>query len=359
MRCFIELLNLVKRFGHRSCRKDNQLAFFFSHGCKADRLKNRGCFRSGQIVQECLGRIRVLADIQHRGGIDDLTAHFRRCSVYTVKAGREGIGGVHHAAVHTGFRNLGGDFLHVGAVGEAACLCQLFLIQAIEVEYLLCILAYRHIAVAHGHEDIARLQQLGQLVKALDALGVAFGNREDNLVFQEVDAAALQHKVQSVRVLLGIAGGIQCVHLLRCGRDEDIAVRTLLDLGLQGTGGVEVVNQGNAGILRLIEFLDLIHRLRHGGRRKNDQFRLVCGEGAWCCQCNQQGQHQQQGDSFFHARYSFSHVSGSVLYKRVFHRLYRLDCPACCLYSGDSEVLKNIVIRLFRIRSSGSDRPCS
>ena len=178
-------------------------------GSRAAELKHGHSFFSGEIVQECLGCSRELSRVQHRCGIDYLTAHLRRCRIHAVKTGRISIGRINNAAVYTGLTDLRRNFLHIGAIGDAAGFRQVFLIQIVISEDFLGVLSDRNIAVAHGHENISGLQQLGQLVETLDSLGVSFGDSQNDLVLQKVDAAALLYEVQSVGVLFRVAGSIQ------------------------------------------------------------------------------------------------------------------------------------------------------
>ena len=90
---------------------------------------------------------------------------------------------------------------------------------------------------------------LGQCVKAVNALVAAFRHAEHHLVFQQVHAAVGIHKVKAFLVHLGRSGDVQLVHLLLTGREEEVAVGTLLDLGLQGAGGIKVEAEGDARVL--------------------------------------------------------------------------------------------------------------
>ena len=90
---------------------------------------------------------------------------------------------------------------------------------------------------------------LGQSIKAVDALVAALGHTEDDLVFQQVHAGGGVHEVQTVGVYVGRSGDVQLVHLLLAGREEEVAVSALLDLGLESTGGIEVEAEGDARVL--------------------------------------------------------------------------------------------------------------
>ena len=90
---------------------------------------------------------------------------------------------------------------------------------------------------------------LGQSIKAVDALVAALRYTEDDLVFQQVHAGGGVHEVQTVGVHVGRSGDVQLVHLLLTGREEEVAVSALLDLGLQGAGGIKVEAEGDARVL--------------------------------------------------------------------------------------------------------------
>ena len=62
-----------------------------------------------------------------------------------------------------------------------------------------------------------------------------------------------------------IIGGVELVHLLLCGGDEEVADRTLLDLGLERAGGVEGEGQRDVGCDLLVELGYLGQRGLHGG----------------------------------------------------------------------------------------------
>ena len=125
------------------------------------------------------------------------------------------------------------------------------------------VLANGNVAVAHRHKNRALLQLIGQVVKALDVLGVALGYAQSDPVLKQVYAGALKHEVQLVGAHFGIGSNIQLIHLLLTGGDEQVALGAFLYLGLQGTGGIEVVSQRNVGRHGLIHFCDLVHGLRH------------------------------------------------------------------------------------------------
>ena len=162
---------------------------------------------------------------------------------------------------------------------------------------------------------------LNEGVIALDALGVAVGNDKGDLVLQEIDTAALQHEVKPVGVLFRVAGRIELVHLLGSGGDEQVAVRTLLDLSLERAGGVEVAGDGHTGVCGLVQALDLRHRFGHGGGGEDDELDLFGGGGLFggdfgCgggrsglltagCQREDHHQRQQQCKGFLHVVSSF------------------------------------------------------
>ena len=90
---------------------------------------------------------------------------------------------------------------------------------------------------------------LGQSIKAVDALVAALGYTEDDLVFQQIHTGGGVHEVQTVGIHVGRSGDVQLVHLLLTGREEEVAVSALLDLGLESTGGIKVEAEGDARVL--------------------------------------------------------------------------------------------------------------
>ena len=190
-----------------------------------------------------------------------------------------GIGGIDDAAVHGTLADLSGHLLHVVAVGQL--IRDGGLVDAVVVEDLQGVLTHGHVAVADGQHHIAVLQQLGKLIKALNALGIAGGNGERHLIFQQVHTAVSDDEIKPVGVLLGITdeAAVHGVHLLGGGGDEQIAVRALLDLGEQLAGGIEVIGNGHVGIILLVHFLELVHGLRHGGGGEHDQLHRLTGRG--------------------------------------------------------------------------------
>ena len=117
------------------------------------------------------------------------------------------------------------------------------------------------------------------MVEALDALGVALGNGERDLVLEQVDAAAGHDPVKTVRILAGIVleAAVERVHLRGSGGDEQVAVCALLDLGEQLAGGIEVVGDGDLGRGGLVKLRDLGQSLRHGGGGEHDQLDRITG----------------------------------------------------------------------------------
>ena len=190
-----------------------------------------------------------------------------------------GVGGIDDAAVHSALTDLRGDFLHVVAVGQL--ICDGGLVDAIVVEDLQGILAHGHVAVADGQHHIAVLQQLGKLVKAFNALGIAGGNGERHLVFQQVHTAVGDDEVKAVGILLRITdqAAVHGVHLLGSGGDKQVTLRALLDLLEQGAGGIEVICNGHVGVVLLVHFLELVHGLRHRGGSEHDQLHRLTGGG--------------------------------------------------------------------------------
>ena len=297
----------------------------------------------------------MLGGLQHGGGVDDLAAHLGGGAVRHGETGGEGVGAVDHAAIHAGFLHLGGDFLHVAAVADQAGIGQLFLVQLIEGQDLLRVLAHGHVGAAHGHQQRAVFQKPGQLVKALHALGVALGHHQDHLVLQQVQAAAFQDEIQAIGVDLGLRGDIQLVHLLLSRGDEQVAVRALLDLGLQGPGGVEVVDDVDLGVVRLVDRLQLGEGFGHGGCRKDDQIGLLRGllrfdaAAGGESKDHAQGQQKRKGLAQSHFVCSFSRISGNVFIQT---RLYVF------IYTK-FETRRGGLTRPCRSRSSGNGRPDS
>ena len=115
----------------------------------------------------------------------------------------------------------------------------------------------------------------GQCVKAVNALVAALRHAEHHLVLQQVHAAVGIHKVQPVLVHIGRSGDVQLVHLLLTGRDEQIAIRALLDLGLEGAGGVEVEAEGHARVFCRVGLTDGGEGLGEGCGGKHDQLHAL------------------------------------------------------------------------------------
>ena len=125
------------------------------------------------------------------------------------------------------------------------------------------VLANGNVAVAHRHKNRALLQLIGQVVKALDVLGVALGYAQSDPVLKQVYAGALKHEVQLVGVHFWVGSNIQLIHLLLACGNEQVALGAFLYLGLQGTGGIEVIGKRHVGRLGLIQLRYLVHGLRH------------------------------------------------------------------------------------------------
>ena len=117
---------------------------------------------------------------------------------------------------------------------------------------------------------------LGQCDKTVNALVAALRHAEHHLVLQQVHAAVGIHKVKAILVHIGRSGDVQLVHLLLTGRDEQIAIRALLDLGLEGTGGVEVKAEGHLRVLCRVALAESVQRLGEGGGGKHDQLHALC-----------------------------------------------------------------------------------
>lgn len=124
---------------------------------------------------------------------------------------------------------------------------------------------------AHGHILVAQSDPLARIgadvLKALDVGGVSLGNRQNDLVLQQINAGV---GVDEILILQG-------VHLLLSGREEQIAVRALLDLGLQGTGGIKVEDQLHVGGHGLVLLRDLVQGLRQGSSGKDGQLDALAG----------------------------------------------------------------------------------
>ena len=205
----------------------------------------------------------------------------------------------------------------MGAVGQAGS--QRFLIQVVVSKDLLGILAYRHVAVAHGQQYRARLQGLGQIVIGVDVGRIALRHAQSHLVLQQVDAAALEHEIQPVGVGILVLGRVQLIHLFGRRGDKHVAGGSLGDLGLQRAGGVEGEHQVDVPMSRLVFGLDLCQRLRHGGGGKYDQFRLLRGFGAPAAGGQAQRHHQrhQQSKYLFHGQVLLSHIISLFYRKRL------------------------------------------
>ena len=213
--------------------------------------------------------------------VDNLTAHLSGGFVHDGQACAEGIGAVDDTGVDAGLADLRGDFLDVGAVGDDTSCGQSVLVEVVVSKDLLGVLADRNIAVSHAEEDILGFQMLGQSVKTVDALVAALGNAENDLVFQQVHAAVAVHEVEAVGVDIAGCGDIQLVHLLLTGRDEQVAVCALLDLGLEGSGGIEVEAKGHFRMLGGVGLRNGVQGFSQGCSCKDDQLdALACACGS-------------------------------------------------------------------------------
>ena len=152
-------------------------------------------------------------------------------------------------------------------------------------------------------------------------------NGEGDLVLEQVDARALEHEVETVGIAaIGVTGGVERVHLLRRGGDEDVAVRAFFDLGLQRARGIEVVDERHVRRSFLVQLSDLLQRLGHGRGSEHNQLDRLGGffrsfrfggffrsfrfggrfrlggvlRGAACKQSQRHHKHQQQCDPLFH-----------------------------------------------------------
>ena len=256
----------------------------------------------------------MLGRVQHRRGVDDLATHLRGGLVHHGQAGAECIRAIDDARVHAALADLRGDLLDVSAIGNAARVCKRGFIQPVPGQDLLGVLADRHVAVAHGEQDVARLQVLGERIKAVNALGVAFGHGERDLVFQQINAAALEHKVQPLGVDRRVRGGVQLVHLLLARGNEQVADCALLDLGLERAGGVEIESQRHIGRDGLVVLRDLVQGFGQARRREYGQLDRIGGfaaalggfvrrVGCVAAACGQAERHrrgQQPCKCFFH-----------------------------------------------------------
>ena len=95
------------------------------------------------------------------------------------------------------------------------------------------------------------------------------------------------HKVQTVGVYVGRSGDVQLVHLLLTGREEEVAVSALLDLGLESTGGIEVEAEGDARVLGRVVLGDGVQGLGQGGSGKDDELDALAGSSEEAAQRKQ------------------------------------------------------------------------
>ena len=154
-------------------------------------------------------------------------------------------------------------------------------IEVVEFQDFLCILADRNVAVAHDQADGAVLQFRRHIIEILDALGVAFRRDQDDLVFQQVYAAAALDEVQFIRIGFSIFRGVELVHLLLGCRNEEVAVGTVLDLRLQRSRRIEVKGNFYVRMFFLILGCNLVHRFRHAGCGKDRQMDFIAVPGSF------------------------------------------------------------------------------
>ena len=136
-----------------------------------------------------------------------------------------------------------------------------------------------HLLIAHGEEDIARLEMRGEVLEALDTRGIALGHHEHHLVLEDVEAARLVDEAELFEV----------VHLLLRSGDEHVRLSTLLDLVAE----LARRSQGEQD-LRFAELRrDLVERLGERGRCEDGELMLrvrvspactsrACGETERC-----------------------------------------------------------------------------
>ena len=116
-------------------------------------------------VQESPGCLNMGAVLHDGGGIDDLAAHLLGGGVNHLQARAESVRAVDYAAVHVLVGDPGRDLLDVGAISNETGVGEFFLVQLIEGQDLLGVLAHGHVAVAHAEEHVPGLEKPGQLVK--------------------------------------------------------------------------------------------------------------------------------------------------------------------------------------------------
>ena len=148
------------------------------------------------------------------------------------------------------------------------------LVNSVVREDLLGVLSYRNVAVAHGQHDFTAFEQFRKLIEGFDALGILLRNSQNHFVFQQVQTCGAVHEVKALAVFLTTLG-IQLIHLLGGGRDENITVGPLLNLGFQGAGGIIGGHDGDAFINGLIGCNSLIQGfLQRGGGKDNEIYRF-------------------------------------------------------------------------------------
>ena len=118
---------------------------------------------------------------------------------------------------------------------------------------------------------------LSQRIEAVDALIAVFGHAENHFVLQQVHAAVAVHEVETLGIDIRRSGDVQLVHLLLTGGEEEVAVRALLNLGLQGAGGIEVEAERHAGVLCCVVLGDGVQGLGQGSCGEDDQLDGLAG----------------------------------------------------------------------------------
>lgn len=247
-------------------------------------------------------------------GVDDLTAHVGGGGGGDGELGGVGVGGIDDAAVDGALADGGGDLLDVRAVGQLVG--DGGLVDIIELEDLLGVLADGDVRVADGELHIDALEEIGELIETVDALGIAVRDGEGNLVFQQIDAAAREEHVQTVGVLLGVIleRAVELVHLLGGGGDEQVTDGALLDLLIERTGGVIVEDERHILVIGHVLFTDGVEGLGEGGGGEHGQRDPVTvgarlGVIAAGHERERHDQRQQQGYKFFH-RFVLPFMSG-------------------------------------------------
>ena len=92
----------------------------------------------------------------------------------------------------------------------------------------------------------------------------------------------------------------QSIHLLGRGGDEQVALRALVDLREQGTGGIEVERQGHAGVFFFVQGFDFGQGLGHGGGCEHRQFHVLGLPAAAGGERQQHRCQQNHAEDLFH-----------------------------------------------------------